>query len=292
VNEDKWIGDRSKELAEGDPRLLMEKAVNYGITIHDYSRISSLALLIARKDWEQVEELRGLQQRGVYVNAANEIRLSDVLSEHERATALVDGIVDKFVGAIGGWEWLGGPTTEALRMRGVVEAVRAASRETFGLPYAPPSRPGDGEAGEALAEAAESARTIDFVTLPVDRELIATESAHDIVSTILPRALAFFLTKNADYKDQHRSSKYGLRGELIGLERKMAKLYHAIWLGEAMNGEGVLEMLQDLFGQVMLMLDLASRVDFDEDTMTKWAEDENGEKYTDGEFGTDRAPRF
>jgi hypothetical protein len=86
-----------------------------------------------------------------------------------------------------------------------------------------------------------------------------TNSARFILTYVLPAALERWLVKNADYGDNHRTSKYGLKGELIGLDRKMMKLYRAIWLEEKMNGEGPEEMLEDLLGQVLIMLDLLAR---------------------------------
>lgn len=86
---------------------------------------------------------------------------------------------------------------------------------------------------------------------------VKTESARNIVENLIPEFLEHFLPKNADYGDQHRSG-LGPRGEFVGLHRKMAKLEKAVWEGKQMNHEGPQEMLRDLIGTALLMLDLYS----------------------------------
>lgn len=87
---------------------------------------------------------------------------------------------------------------------------------------------------------------------------IRTFSGMFIYEVVLPEFLRHFFDKNADYGDQHRTG-LGLKGEFVGLHRKMAKLQKAIWDGEEMVGEGPEEMLFDLIGTALLMLDLMHR---------------------------------
>jgi hypothetical protein len=92
-------------------------------------------------------------------------------------------------------------------------------------------------------------------TLAASREQLS-ESAHAIMGTVVPKALLHFLAKNREYGDNHRKSKYGIKGELIGLDRKLGKLYRAIWEDTPMEFEQPEEMLCDLIGAALLMLDL------------------------------------
>lgn len=87
---------------------------------------------------------------------------------------------------------------------------------------------------------------------------IRTASGMFIYEVLLPRFLKHFFDKNADYGDQHRSG-LGLKGEFVGLHRKMAKLQKAVWDEEELVGEQVPELLYDLIGTALLMLDLEAQ---------------------------------
>jgi hypothetical protein len=102
------------------------------------------------------------------------------------------------------------------------------------------------------------------IRIIVDPNLVRSDSARFIISNILPFAVARWLAKNADYGNHHRDSKYGLKGELIGLDRKMGKLYNAIWLEQDMAGESAQEMLDDTFGTILIMLDLLAKEYWDQ----------------------------
>jgi hypothetical protein len=85
---------------------------------------------------------------------------------------------------------------------------------------------------------------------------ITTSSGYFIWEVILPELLEHFFAKNSDYGDHHRESEFGIPGEYIGLHRKITKLKAALWDGQVMNGEDAKEMLYDLVGQSLIILDL------------------------------------
>lgn len=89
----------------------------------------------------------------------------------------------------------------------------------------------------------------------IDGPKVKTESGRYIVEQIVPEVLEHFLSKNADYGDQHRFG-LGPRAEYVGMHRKMYKLKKALWEGQEMNHEGVREMVKDLIGSGLLILDL------------------------------------
>lgn len=66
-------------------------------------------------------------------------------------------------------------------------------------------------------------------------------------------ALLVFLEKNKGYG----STAYvlGARGQYADMNRKFGKLKHTLWDGNEAVGEGVIEMLQDLAGHVLLTID-------------------------------------
>jgi hypothetical protein len=96
---------------------------------------------------------------------------------------------------------------------------------------------------------------MDKILVNVDPRLVRTQSADYIVNHILPTVLSHFLSKNADYGDQHRTG-LGLRAEFVGLHRKFAKLKSYFWDSKSMNHESGREMLYDVVGACFLMLDL------------------------------------
>lgn len=96
------------------------------------------------------------------------------------------------------------------------------------------------------------------ILLNVDPREIRTKSADFIVNSILPQVLEHFLSKNADYGDQHRTG-LGFRAEFVGLHRKFAKLKSYFWDQQEMNHESGKEMLMDLIGACFLMLDLIAQ---------------------------------
>lgn len=69
---------------------------------------------------------------------------------------------------------------------------------------------------------------------------------------VLEDALNEFLLKNADYQDA--SDALGLVGQVSDLWRKVVKLKAAVIDGKELNGETVQQLLQDLFGHVLLGL--------------------------------------
>lgn len=98
----------------------------------------------------------------------------------------------------------------------------------------------------------------DTIQLDVDPRQIQTLSADSIVNVELPAWLSHFLSKNANYGDRHRTSRGGLKGETVNLDRKVDVVWKAFWEGQAMNHEQPRELVWDLIGSCFLMLDLLS----------------------------------
>jgi len=84
-----------------------------------------------------------------------------------------------------------------------------------------------------------------------------TEMAQWLLQKGLPEFLDHFLSKNADYGDEHLSGR-GPAGEFIGIERKVGKLGSIRWEGQEMNHEGADEILRDLIGSCLLVLHMRS----------------------------------
>jgi hypothetical protein len=87
---------------------------------------------------------------------------------------------------------------------------------------------------------------------------ISTSSGWFIYEVILPEVMRKFFSKNADYGDQHRTG-LGIKAEFVGLHRKFAKLKAFFWDGQEMNHETGEEMLHDVIGACLLMLDLMNQ---------------------------------
>lgn len=87
---------------------------------------------------------------------------------------------------------------------------------------------------------------------------IQTSSGYFIYEVILPEFLRHFFAKNAEYGENHREG-LGVRAEFVGLHRKVRKLQKAIWDGEELAFEQPQELLWDLIGSCLLMLDLMAQ---------------------------------
>ena len=97
-----------------------------------------------------------------------------------------------------------------------------------------------------------------FHDLVIDFEDEDSDQLKDIIAVILPAALNLFAAKNRGYKKtkRHRPS-LGARGEFVEIERKVTKLELGIWDGDsdAFNSESREEVVNDLLGHCLLMLD-------------------------------------
>lgn len=82
-----------------------------------------------------------------------------------------------------------------------------------------------------------------------------TENGREIVSRVLPEALALFLNKNKDYGgDIGEAFKLGAKGQFVDIWRKVGKLKRCLWDGEPLRGEQPKEIVQDFFGHCLLIL--------------------------------------
>ena len=75
-----------------------------------------------------------------------------------------------------------------------------------------------------------------------------------IVADHLPRAVQRFLEKNESYGDG--IDEFGARGEVMQLAKKYRKVKAAVWDGEELTGEPVEEVIEDMIGHCLLLLEL------------------------------------
>lgn len=80
-----------------------------------------------------------------------------------------------------------------------------------------------------------------------------TDEGRAILMDVLPQALEMFLAKNKDYQN-FSLPDLGPRAHFVGIWRKVGKLKRGLWDGEALAGEQVSELLQDLLGHILLAL--------------------------------------
>lgn len=85
---------------------------------------------------------------------------------------------------------------------------------------------------------------------------VPNEQAMRIVSSILPKVVELYLNKSRDY-DGSLGDMIGLgpQAAFVDIWRKVGKLKLALWDGRDMVGEQVDEILADLVGHVLLVLD-------------------------------------
>lgn len=80
-----------------------------------------------------------------------------------------------------------------------------------------------------------------------------SDQARRICYDIMPAALSLFVSKNRGYGNT--AYNLGARGQYADMNRKFGKLKHTLWDGNEAIGEDVVEMLEDLFGHVLLTID-------------------------------------
>jgi hypothetical protein len=110
--------------------------------------------------------------------------------------------------------------------------------------------------GTALNKILDDTDEPSRTSVTVDLTTVKSESALHILQKIVPDVIDHFLSKNADYGDQHRTEGLGPRGEFVGIHRKVYKLKRCLWDGQEMNHEGAEQMLVELIGQCLITLDL------------------------------------
>lgn len=259
---DEWIEDRVEELRKLPAVALVNVAGDRGVRFDDRTTQREIARRIAIHEWKVGVMRRAVAKRllppfeaktddypradvtGVpFEDAAqnlfgtpgpDELVLDDDFNAMEpgpmeepdpAVTKLKREIMQRWIGVIGGMEWYNGPNGGAAQSHGralaaVLDAVLHGGVVRGSNPYG-----------------------------------IQTTSGWFIYEVVLPDVLRHFFKDNADYGDNHREG-LGLRAEFVGVHRKVKKLQKAIWDGENMNGEGAEEMLTDLIGQCLIMLDL------------------------------------
>jgi hypothetical protein len=98
----------------------------------------------------------------------------------------------------------------------------------------------------------ETSATYEFMNLP-------NEQAIRIVTEILPKVLELYLSKSRDYggnvMEDAPGGGLGPKACFPDMWRKMGKLRRAIWDEQPMVGEQPDEILSDLIGHVLIILD-------------------------------------
>lgn len=85
---------------------------------------------------------------------------------------------------------------------------------------------------------------------------VPNEQAARIVRNILPKVLELYLNKSKDYNGNVMAMlKLGPKASFVDLWRKVGKLKTALWDEQPMVGEQPDEILADLVGHVLIILD-------------------------------------
>jgi len=79
-----------------------------------------------------------------------------------------------------------------------------------------------------------------------------------MVNHILLKAVNRFKKKSADYGDVFK--ELGLAGQYSDMHRKMYKLRKYMWDGQYLQGESPKEILEDLFGNILISIYLIDYV--------------------------------
>ena len=92
--------------------------------------------------------------------------------------------------------------------------------------------------------------------LRIEVENVPNEQAKRIVLHVLPKVLSLYLNKSKDYDGNVMALlKLGPKAGFVDLWRKAGKLKGALWDGKPMVGEQTDEILMDLVGHVLIILD-------------------------------------
>jgi hypothetical protein len=89
---------------------------------------------------------------------------------------------------------------------------------------------------------------------------IPNDQAMRIVHDILPKALELYLNKSRDYDGNVMSQiNLGPKACIPDMQRKFGKLVNAIWWDKPLQFEQVDEILMDLLGHILIILDEMNR---------------------------------
>lgn len=84
-----------------------------------------------------------------------------------------------------------------------------------------------------------------------------TAAARRILDYVMPATLELFLYKNKGYGDG--ADSLGARGQFADINRKYWKLRRALWEGEDLTGESLIEVCHDLVGHLWLTIDFLNQ---------------------------------
>ena len=88
------------------------------------------------------------------------------------------------------------------------------------------------------------------------------EQVERILHDVLPRVIELFLQKVADYSNGEAvnwANVLGDRGQFADIWRKVGKLQTGLWEGRELTGESVEEVVMDLIGHCLLILEMRTR---------------------------------
>lgn len=98
------------------------------------------------------------------------------------------------------------------------------------------------------------------LTLEIDR--IPNDQAMRIVRDVLPKVLELYLNKSRDYGGNVMDMiNLGPKASFVDLWRKVGKLKRALWDEQPMVGEQADEILMDLIGHILIILDGMNRAE-------------------------------
>ena len=90
-----------------------------------------------------------------------------------------------------------------------------------------------------------------------------SEQVGHVLHDILPRVLELFLQKAEDYSRASDGFNWanvlGDKAQFVDMSRKMGKLYSGLWEGKRLQGEQVEEIVMDLIGHCLLILEMRTR---------------------------------
>ena len=88
------------------------------------------------------------------------------------------------------------------------------------------------------------------------------EQAEHILHDVLPRVIELFLLKARDYSREdglNWAEVLGDKAQFVDLWRKIGKLYNGMWEGRDMHGESVEEIVMDMIGHGLLIIEMRTR---------------------------------
>lgn len=125
-----------------------------------------------------------------------------------------------------------------------------------GYPLPFPMAPGVEEGAILMTRPMVNVDVLSENSARLEIENIPNEQAMRIVKDVLPKALALYLNKSKDYGGNVGDlAKLGPKSMFVDIWRKVGKLKRSLWDGAPLVGEQNEEIIQDLIGHCLIILD-------------------------------------